>query len=45
MNIFLTVDAVLIAKPGMVDHIKAPTGDEAATYFSYLVDNQVPIYV
>jgi predicted peroxiredoxin len=45
VNIFLTDDAVLIAKPGIVDQIKAPTGDEATTYFSYLVDNQVPIYV
>jgi len=45
VNIFLTDDAVLIAKPGMVDQIKAPTGDEAATYFSYLVENKVPIYV
>ena len=45
VNIFLTDDAVLIAKPGIVDQVKAPTGDEAATYFSYLVDNQVPIYV
>ncbi len=45
VDIFLTDDAVLLAKPGMVDHIKAPTGDEAGTYFSSLVDNKVPIYV
>lgn len=45
VNIFLTDDAVLLAKPGMVDHIKAPTGDEARTYFSFLVDSKVSIYV
>lgn len=45
VNVFLTDDAVLLAKPGMVDYIKAPTGDEAGTYFSSLVDNKVPIYV
>jgi predicted peroxiredoxin len=45
VNLFLTDDAVVLAKPGMVDHVAAPTGDEAATYFSYLVDNKVPIYV
>jgi len=45
VNVFLTDDAVYLAKPGMVDQVKAPTGDEAATYFSYLVENKVPIYV
>ncbi len=45
VNLFFTDDAVVLAKPGMVDQIKAPTGDEAKTYFEYLVGNQVPIYV
>lgn len=45
VNVFLTDDAVYLAKPGMADQVKAPTGDEAATYFSYLVENKVPIYV
>jgi len=45
VNLFFTDDAVVLAKPGMVDQIKAPTGDEAKTYFEYLVENQVPIYV
>ena len=45
VNIFLTDDAVLLAKPGMADHIKAPTGDEAAGYVSFLVEQKVPIYV
>jgi predicted peroxiredoxin len=45
VNIFLTDDAVSISKPGMLDHVKAPTGDGAQDYFSYLVENKVPIYV
>ena len=45
VNLFLTDDAVVLAKPGMVDQIKAPTGDEARTYFDYLVENKVPIFV
>jgi predicted peroxiredoxin len=45
VNIFLTDDAVLLAKQGMVDHVKAPTGDEAGAYFSFLVDENVPLYV
>ena len=45
VNIFLTDDAVFLARKGMNDYIKAPTGDEAATYFSYLLENKVPIYV
>ena len=45
VNVFLTDDAVFLAKRGMVDHIKAPTGDEAGAYFSFLVQNKVPVYV
>jgi len=45
VNVFLTDDAVVLAKPGMVDQIKAPTGDEAKTYFDYLVENKVPLFV
>jgi predicted peroxiredoxin len=45
VNIFLTDDAVLLSKPGMVEQVKAPTGDEAKDYFSYLVENKVPIFV
>ena len=45
VHIFLTDDAVVLAKPGMVDHIKAPTGDDAGAYFPYLLENEVPIYV
>jgi predicted peroxiredoxin len=45
VNIFLTDDAVVLAKPGMVDQIKAPTGDEAKAYFGFLIEKEVPIYV
>jgi len=45
VNLFFTDDAVFLAKPGMMDQIKAPTGDEAKTYFEYLLENKVPIFV
>jgi predicted peroxiredoxin len=45
VTIFLTDDAVVIAKPGMVDQVKAPTGDEAKPYLNFLIDKEVPIYV
>jgi predicted peroxiredoxin len=45
VTLFLTDDAVFIAKPGMADQIKAPTGDEAKPYLDFLIDKDVPIYV
>jgi predicted peroxiredoxin len=45
VNLFLTDDAVLLARPGMVDNVKAPTGDEARGYFEYLLKEKVPILV
>ena len=45
VHIFLTDDAALLAKPGIAEHVKAPTGDGAGDYFPYLVENKVPIYV
>jgi len=45
VNIFLTDDAVFLAKRGMMDNVKAPTGDEAGPYFSFLVEHKVPVYV
>jgi hypothetical protein len=36
---------VFLAKQGMVDYVAAPTGDEAVTYLSDLVKNEVPFYV
>lgn len=45
VNLFLTDDAVLLAKEGMVDNVVAPTGDEAASHYHFLLENKVPIYL
>ena len=45
VDIFLTDDAVLLVKDGMMDNVVAPTGDEAAAHYQYLIQNNVPIYV
>jgi predicted peroxiredoxin len=45
VNIFLTDDAVLLSKPGIVDQFKAPTGDEANDYLDSLIENKVSIHV
>ena len=45
VSIFLTDDAVVLAKPAMVDQVKAPTGDEAKNYLDFLIETEVPIYV
>lgn len=45
VSLFLTDDAVVLVKPGMVDNVVAPTGDEAGAHFQYLLTNNVPIYV
>jgi predicted peroxiredoxin len=45
VNIFLTDEAVLIAKKGMIDNVVAPTGDDAASHFYDLINSKVPIYL
>jgi len=45
VNMFLTDDAVVLVKHGMIDNVVAPTGDEAASHLYYLIENKVPIYV
>ncbi len=45
VNMFLTDDAVLLVKEGMIDNVVAPTGDEAASHYHYLIENKVPIYI
>jgi len=45
VGLFLTDDAVMVAKEGLVDNIVAPTGDEAGPHLFYLVENNVPIFV
>ena len=45
VNMFLTDDAVLLAKTGMIDNVVAPTGDEAGAHFLYLINEEVPIFL
>lgn len=44
-SMFLTDDAVMLMKNGMMDNVVAPTGDEAAAHFQFLIENKVPIYL
>jgi predicted peroxiredoxin len=44
-SLFLTDDAVMLVKEGMVDNVVAPTGDEAAAHFQHLIEKKVPIFV
>jgi len=43
--LFLVDDAVFLAKKGIAENVKAPTGDELKTYLQFLVENNVPIFV
>lgn len=45
VNLFLTDDGVVLAKRGMADQVKAPTGDEARTYLASIMEQKVPIFV
>ncbi|MBF0467104.1 MAG: DsrE family protein [Nitrospirae bacterium] len=45
VEIFLTDDAVFLAKQGLIDHVIAPTGDEAISHLGYLMANNVTIHV
>jgi sulfur relay (sulfurtransferase) complex TusBCD TusD component (DsrE family) len=45
VTVFLVEDAVMIAKAGIADNIKSPTGDELKGHLEYLVKEQVPILV
>jgi predicted peroxiredoxin len=45
VTVFLVEDGVMVAKVGMVDNIKSPTGDELKGHLDYLVKEQVPILV
>ncbi len=38
--VFLVDDAVFLAKKGMAEHVKAPTGDEFKTYLEYLLEKE-----
>ncbi len=45
VNVFLTDDAVVLAKHEMIDNVVAPTGDSAGEHLLYLNNNKVPIFV
>ncbi|MDA8387477.1 MAG: DsrE family protein [Nitrospiraceae bacterium] len=45
VSVFLIDDGVNIARIGMVDHMKSPTGDELKGLLDYLIKEQVPILV
>ncbi len=45
VTIFLVEDGVMIAKVGIADNIKSPTGDELKGHLDYLVKENVPILV
>lgn len=45
VNIFLVDDAVAYAVLGLVDNVKAPTGDAAKPYLDYLIEQKVAFYI
>ena len=45
VKVFLTDDAVFLAKKGMAENVVAPTGDDANTYLEHLRQAKVPFYV
>jgi predicted peroxiredoxin len=45
VSVFLIDDGVIIAKIGMVDNMRSPTGDELKPLLDYLVKAAVPILV
>ncbi|KJR40391.1 DsrE family protein [Candidatus Magnetoovum chiemensis] len=45
VHIFLTDDAVLLAKEGLLDNVMTPSGDEALSHMGFLIANNVPISV
>jgi predicted peroxiredoxin len=45
VKVFLTDDAVFLAKKGMAENVVAPTGDDANTYLEHLRQAKVALYV
>jgi len=45
VTLFLTDDAVSLVKEGLIENVIAPTGDEAASHYQYLISRNVPVYV
>lgn len=44
-TVFLLDDAVFLAREGMIDNLRAATGDMADDHLSYLQANDIPILV
>ena len=45
VNVFLIDDGVMVARIGMADNMKSPTGDELKPLLDLLTKAKVPIYV
>ncbi|MGD8561107.1 MAG: DsrE family protein [Desulfarculaceae bacterium] len=45
VTVFLIDDAVIFARLGAAEHVKAPTSDELKPYLDYLIENKTPIMV
>jgi len=45
VNVFLLDEAVYLAKEGIIEHVRAATGDVADDLLTYLQANEVPILV
>ncbi len=45
VHLFLTDDAVYLAKKGLTENVVAPTGDDADDYMHFLIKEKVPLYV
>lgn len=45
VTVFLVDDAVYLAKKGVADKVKAPTGDELKPYLEYLKENNVQVMI
>ncbi len=45
VTVFLVDDAVYLAKEGVADTVKAPTGDELKSYLAFIQDKAVDIMV
>jgi predicted peroxiredoxin len=45
VHLFLTDEAVCLARKGGTENVVAPTGDDADTYMQFLLREKVPLYV
>lgn len=45
VNVFFLDEAVYLAKKGLIEHVRAATGDVADDLLTYLQANEVPIMV